>query len=138
MRRKLVVAALAASVLAGAAGCGGDDGDRSTEEICTDLDAATEPLVADLNTTLAEAGLAAGQGDDAALAEAVVELNNVVGQITGAVRDAAEDASDDEFRAALDSYATELENLPGQLESGNLPDPAGVLAAGDGVAQYCR
>lgn len=138
MRGKLAAAALAAGLLAGAAGCGGGDDGRSTEEICNDLNAATEPLEADLNAALAEAGLAAGQGDDTALAAAVVDLNDVVGQIAGAVRGAADDAEDEDFRAALDSYAIELESLPDQLESGSVPDPAGVLAAGDGVKEHCR
>jgi hypothetical protein len=136
MRRKLAAAALAAGVLAAVTACGGDDS-RSTEEICADLNAAVDPLETGLSSALQEAGLAAGQGDDVALAEAVTELNTIVSEVNTAVRDAAEETSDVQFRAALETFATELENLAGEIAGGNVPDPQAVQAAGNGVSQYC-
>jgi hypothetical protein len=135
MRRKLAAAVLAAGMLA-AAGCGGDGG-RGTDELCDELDTSLDPLEQQLNTSMNEAGLAAGQGDDTALAEAVVELNGVVSEVTGAVREAADDASDEEFQAALESFADELEGLVGQLQAGTIPDTEAFQGAAQGVSQYC-
>lgn len=139
MRRKLAAAVLAAGMLTAVTACGGDDDDggQSTEALCEDLNATLDPLEADLTAAMQEAGLAAGQGDDAALATAVLELNNLVSEVNTEVRGAAEDAEDEEFRTALETFATELENLAGEVQSGNVPDPQGVQAAGDGVEAFC-
>lgn len=142
MRRKLAAAVLAAGMLTAVTACGGGDDDdggggQSTEALCEDLNATLDPLEADLTSAMQEAGLAAGQDDDAALAEAVLQLNSLVTEVNTEVRGAAEDAADDEFRTALETFATELENLSGEVESGNVPDPQGIQAAGDGVAEFC-
>jgi hypothetical protein len=136
MRRKLAAAILAVGVLAAVAACG-DDGGRSTEEICADLNAAVDPLETDLTSALQAAGLAAGQGDNQALVEAVADLNAIVTEVNTAVRSAADDTSDEQFRAALETFATELENLAGEISAGDVPDPQAVQAAGSGITQYC-
>lgn len=136
MRFKLAAAALAAGMLVTATACGGDDG-RSTDEICDDLNATLDPREAELTSALQEAGLAAGQGDQAALATAMVTLDEIVNEVNEAVRKAAEETSDEQFRTALESFADELDNLVTEIASGSLPDPQAIQDAGDGVGQFC-
>ena len=136
MRRRLGAAVLAAGMLAATAACGGDDG-RSTEELCQDLNATLDPLDAELNAAMSQAGLAAGQGDEAALAEAAVELDGIVSEVTGALWQAADEADDDEFRAALESFAVELEGMASEIQSGTVPDTQAFQEAAAGVSQYC-
>jgi hypothetical protein len=139
MRRRLAVAALAAGMLAAAA-CGNnndDGGDQSTEEVCATLNEQLEPLDAELTQAISETGLAAGQGDEAALAEAVVRLNDIVGRITGVVRDGAENAEDEEFSTALNTFADEVENLADGAANGEMPDLTAFEAARNEVEGYC-
>lgn len=141
MRRGFAAAALAAGMLAAAA-CGnndnnGDDGGQSTEAVCATLDEQVTPLEAELNTGISEVGAAAAQGDQAAAAEAAVGLSATVDQITGALRDAAGDAEDEQFSAALENFATEFENLESTVASGQQPDLTALGAARDEVEQYC-
>jgi ABC-type transporter Mla subunit MlaD len=139
MRRRFAAVALAAGMLAAAACGNNDDGDggQSTEEVCNRLNEQLAPLDAELNSALSEAGAAAAQGDDAALAEAVVELDATVSQITDVVRDGAADAEDEEFSTALETFATELENLASGAASGEVPDMTAFEAARSDVEQYC-
>jgi hypothetical protein len=137
MRRTLAAAALAAGILA-AAGCGGGGEDGgSTAAVCDRVEDTVEPLEPELTEALQTAALAAGQGDDAALAEAMVDLNGVVDEITTAVRDGAADADDQEFRLALENFANELETLALSVESGNFADPGSFATAADEVSGYC-
>jgi hypothetical protein len=141
MRRRLAAAALAAGMLATAA-CGnnnddGDGGAQSTEEVCATLNEQLAPLDAELNTALSEAGAAAAQDDQAALAEAVVRLDTTVGEITEVVREGAGNAEDEQFSTALETFATELENLASGAASGQVPDLTAFEAARSGVEQYC-
>lgn len=136
MRRKLAAVALAAGLFA-VAGCS-DDGGASTEDVCNDIEGTADPLEGDLQTALQQAGMAAAQGDDAALAEAMVEVDSLLGEVTGAVRDGAEEAEDEEFSQALETWADELESLVSQVASGETaPDMSGLDAASDQVSQYC-
>jgi ABC-type transporter Mla subunit MlaD len=138
MRRTVAAAALALGMLAAAAcGGGGDDDGDSTEAICGRLEETVTPLEAELGTAMSNAALAANQGDDAALAEARAKLDELVGQITGAVRQGAEDASDEEFRTALHTFADELENLAAGLQAGEVLDTGAFEAARTGVSQHC-
>jgi len=139
MRRRLAAAALAAGMLAVAA-CGNndnDDGGQSTEEVCASLNEQLEPLDAELNQAISQTGLAAGQGDQAALAEAVVQLNDIVDRITDVVRGGAEDAEDEDFSAALETFADEMENLADGAASGEVPDMTAFEAARSEVEGYC-
>lgn len=138
MRRRLVAAALAAGMLA-AAGCGNNDdgGGQSTEEVCATLNEQLEPLDTELNTAISQTGLAAGQGDDAALADAVVQLNDVVGRITDVVRQGAEDAEDEAFSTALNTFADEMENLADGAANGEMPDLTAFEAARSDVEGHC-
>ena len=139
MRRGFAVAALAAGMLVAAA-CGNSDDDgggQSTEEVCATLDEQVTPLEAELNTGVSEVGAAAAQGDEAAVAEAAVELSATVDQITGALRDAAEDAEDEQFSTALEGYAAEFENLESSAASGEVPDLTALGTAQSNVEQYC-
>jgi hypothetical protein len=138
MRRRLAVAALAAGMLAAAA-CGNNDdgGGQSTEEVCATLNEQLQPLDAELTQAISETGLAAGQGDQAALAEAVVRLNDIVGRITDVVRDGAEDAEDEEFSTALNTFADEVENLADGAANGEMPDLTAFEAARNEVEGYC-
>lgn len=139
MRRRLVAAALAAGMLA-TAGCGknnDDGGGQSTDEVCASLNEQLEPLDAELNTAMSQTGLAAGQGDEAALAAAVLELNDIVGRITEVVRGGAEDAEDEEFRDALNTFADEMENLADGAANGEMPDMTAFEAARGEVESYC-
>jgi hypothetical protein len=139
MRRRLAAAALAAGMLATAA-CGNNNdgnGGQSTEAVCASLNEQLEPLDAELNQAISQTGLAAGQGDEAALAEAVLELNDIVGRITDVVRDGAQDAEDEEFSAALETFADEMENLAGEAASGEMPDLTAFEAARSEVEGYC-
>jgi len=138
MRRALAVAALAAGMLAAAA-CGNnnDDGGQSTEEVCASLNEQLEPLDAELSQAISQTGLAAGQGDEAALAESVLQLNDIVGRITDVVRDGAENAEDEEFSASLNTFADEVENLADGAASGEVPDMTAFEAARSEVEGYC-
>jgi hypothetical protein len=137
MRRWLAVTALVAGMLA-AAGCGNnDDGGQSTEEVCATLNEQLEPLEADLTQAISETGLAAGQGDEAALADAVVRLNDIVGRITELVRGGAEDAEDEEFSNALNTFADEMENLADGAANGEVPDMTAFETAQSEVEGYC-
>jgi hypothetical protein len=138
MRRRLAAAALAAGMLAAAA-CGNndDDGGQSTEEVCATLNEQLEPLDAELTQAISQTGLAAGQGDEAALAEAVLELNDIVGRITEVVRDGAENAEDEEFSTALNTFADEVENLADGAANGEMPDMNAFEAARTEVEGYC-
>ncbi|HEY8471436.1 MAG TPA: hypothetical protein VIL37_02235 [Natronosporangium sp.] len=138
MRRKLAVVALAVGMLATVA-CSKDDdgGGQSTEAVCDSLNQQLQPLDAELNTAMSQAGLAAGQGDEAALAEAVAQLDDVVGRITEVVRGGAEDAEDEEFRNALNTFADEMENLADTAANGEMPDMTAFEAARSEVESYC-
>lgn len=140
MRRKLAVAMLAAGMFA-AAGCGGDGGGdeaRSTEEICEEISATVDPLEEELSSALFEAGSAAAGEDEAVRADAMAELDELVGEFTGAVRDGAADAEDAEFSQALNDYADEVEDLIAQIAGGEAqPDMSGLDAANGQVEQYC-
>ena len=139
MRRGLAAAALAAGMLAAAA-CGNNDDDgggQSTEEVCATLNEQLEPLDAELNQAISQTGLAAGQGDEAALAEAVLKLNDIVGRITDVVRDGADSAEDEEFNAALNTFADEIENLADGAANGEMPDMTAFEAARSDVEGYC-
>lgn len=139
MRRKLAAAFLAAGLFA-AAGCGGDGGGggASTEDICDDINETVDPLETELTSALQQAGMAAAQEDEAALESAVVELNRVVSEVTGAVRDGADDSDDEEFSQALRDFANELEGLIGSVSSGETsPDMSGLDAASDRLEGYC-
>jgi hypothetical protein len=140
MRRRLAVAALAAGMLAAAA-CGndndGDGGGQSTEEVCATLNEQLAPLDAELNQAISQTGLAAGQGDEAALAEAVGQLNDIVGRITEVVRQGADNAEDEQFSTALNTFADEMENLADGAASGEMPDMTTFEAAQSDVEGYC-
>lgn len=139
MRRRLAAVGLAAGMLAAAA-CGNNDDDgggRSTEEVCATLNEQLEPLDAELNQAISQTGLAAGQGDEAALADAVVQLNDIVGRITDVVRGGADSAEDEQFSTALSTFADEMENLADGAANGEMPDMTAFEAARSDVEGYC-
>lgn len=139
MRRRLAVAVLAAGMLAATA-CGNnndDSGGQSTEEVCATLNEQLAPLDAELNQAISQTGLAAGQGDEAALSEAVGQLNDIVGRITQVVREGADNAEDEQFSATLNTFADEMENLADGAASGEMPDMTAFEAAQRDVEGYC-
>lgn len=143
MPRKLAAAVFAAGVFA-VAGCGGggdddnnnnEDAGKSPEEICAELDETLAPLEAELATAISEAGAAAEQGDETAVAESAIQLNDLVGQITTALRDGAEASDDEEFGQALEDFAGELETLGMAVASGEGSD-VDMTAYGEATAQF--
>lgn len=142
MRRTVAAATLAVGLLTAAA-CGsdngnGDDGGKSTEEVCNELSSTMEPLQPEVTAGLAALGQAAAEEDDAALAAAAVEFQGVVGQVTGAYRGAANDASDQGFSDALNGFADEIENLAESTVGGEAPDLTALSEANEAVEVYCE
>lgn len=139
MRRKLVAAALAAGLFA-VAGCGDDDdgGSASTEEVCAQIDEAVEPLTDEFNEAVGAAGTAAATEDEAALAEAMIQLDQVVDEVTTALRDGAADAEDEDFSEALEEYAGEIEDLVDTVVAGEVPDMASQEEASQRVEEHCN
>jgi hypothetical protein len=137
MRGKLAAAVLAAGLLV-AAGCSDDsNGGGGTEEVCEDINQVVDPLDAELTSALQAAGTAAATGDEAALAEAAVTLDNVIGEVTTALRDGADRAEDQEFSSSLQTFADELESLGEVVISGEQLDLTALGEAADRVEGYC-
>lgn len=145
MRRTLAAALLAAGMFATAAcgndddgGDGGGDGGRSTEDVCAELDEQVDPLFTDATTAMQEAAIANGQGDDAAAGEAALRAQDLVGQMTEALRTNADEAEDEELGTALNNFADELENMATTVATtGEPPDTTALSAAADQIAQHC-
>ena len=146
MRRMLAAAFLAAGVFATAAcgnnddGGGGDGGDggRSTEDVCADREQQIDPLMTDATTAMQEAAIANGQGDEAAAAEAALRAQDLVGQITQAARDGADDAEDADFSAALNNFADEFDAMASTVATtGEPPDTTAFTEAADEIDTYC-
>jgi hypothetical protein len=156
MRRILAVAALGGALFAAAA-CGSDDngdggngngdsngnngGTASTEEVCAagdELGAEFEPEFQQAGDALVEA---AATGDEAAIEEAALAFTGVTGEMADRMRDIAADAEDPAVKAAVETYATELETLADQLAA----DPAaleslntdGLDEATEAMDAYC-
>lgn len=151
MKRKWVAAALAAGLFAVGA-CGDDDGDggdggdeptgKSTEEVCTDVEAAIGEMETAVQAAVADATAAAESGDELAALAAWEDLQGAIETLAGDLRTSAGEAEEQEtadtLNTAADDIDTFVENFDIQaIESGEFPDTTALDESTAAVNEMC-